>query len=359
MSSVRPVPETQCMSGEELSANDAIHTLRQYGSLTLIRQGFERFRYGDGFSHARAFALQLCLAVVPLVIAGAGLAADIGAEREGEVVARTVVALTPGSSDELVRQAVDVDEDSEDAGEGEESEEGDGDDAGELALLLGLASAFLAITTAFAQFERGANRIYGITRDRPAKHKYLRAALLALSAGVALSAGLLLIVAGRGFQDAVREVYDLQGAFVVEVFGVVRWPLGLLLMTTAVTLLFKFSPRRNQPGLTWLAFGAASAVVGWMLASGLLALYVARSEAFGATYGPLTAVMALLIWGNLTGIALLAGVAVAAQLEAVRSGVPEAVQDDTDDDGITDGDEGGIDEAKNEESSAEKRSTAR
>lgn len=343
MSSVRPVPETQCMSGEELSADDAMRTLRQYGSLTLIRQGFERFRYGDGFSHARAFALQLCLAVVPLVIAGAGLAADLGAEREGEVIARTVVALTPGTSDELVEQAIQVDEEGSEGdggGEEEESEEG-GDDAGELALLLGLASAFLAITTAFAQFERGANRIYGVTRDRPAKHKYLRAALLALTAGVALSAGLLLIVAGRGFQDAVMQVYDLEGAFVVEVFGVLRWPFGLVLMTTAVTLLFKFSPRRNQPGLTWLAFGAAAAVVGWMLASGLLALYVASSEAFGATYGPLTAVMALLVWGYLTGIALLAGVAVAAQLEAVRGGVPEAVQDDSDDDGITD-DDGGV-----------------
>src|SRR3712207_8982273 len=62
-----------------------------------------RSRYGDGFSHARAFALQLALAAVPLVIAGAGLASALGAESFAEVVARTVVAISPGSSDDLLR----------------------------------------------------------------------------------------------------------------------------------------------------------------------------------------------------------------------------------------------------------------
>ena len=37
--------------------------------------------------------------------------------------------------------------------------------------------------------------------------------------------------------------------------------------------------------------------------------------------GPLTAVMALLLWANLTGIALFVGVAFAAQLEATRVGI--------------------------------------
>ena len=39
--------------------------------------------YGDGFSHACAFALQLALAAVPLVIAGMGLASALGAESFG------------------------------------------------------------------------------------------------------------------------------------------------------------------------------------------------------------------------------------------------------------------------------------
>ena len=44
-----------------------------------------------------------------------------------------------------------------------------------------------------------------------------------------------------------------------------------------------------------------------------------QSSDFGATYGPLTGVMALLLWANLTGIALFLGIAFTAQLEARRA----------------------------------------
>ena len=54
------------MSWDELSADDAWHTARHHGLRRCWRRAFVRFRYGDGFSHARAFALQLALAVVPL-----------------------------------------------------------------------------------------------------------------------------------------------------------------------------------------------------------------------------------------------------------------------------------------------------
>jgi hypothetical protein len=106
MSSVSVVPETELMSGEQLSADDAWRTVRRYGLGHLLTTGFLRFRYGDGFSHARAFALQLALATVPLIIAGAGLAAALGVESFAEVVARTVVALSPGGSDALVADVV-------------------------------------------------------------------------------------------------------------------------------------------------------------------------------------------------------------------------------------------------------------
>jgi uncharacterized BrkB/YihY/UPF0761 family membrane protein len=46
------------------------------------------------------------------------------------------------------------------------------------------------------------------------------------------------------------------------------------------------------------------------------------SSTFGQTYGPLAGFVALLLWTMLSSIALLYGVAVAAQLEAVRAGVP-------------------------------------
>jgi YihY family inner membrane protein len=308
------------MSGEQLSADDAWHTVRRYGLGHLVATGLRRFRYGDGFSHARAFAFQLALATVPLVIAGGGLAVALGARSFAEVVARTVVAVSPGSSDALVADVVRGSADSE---------------RGEVVVILGLATAFLAATSAFAQLERGANRIYGTDRDRPVLRKYARAAVLTATAGAAMAVGLLLIVAGEPFGDAVEQVYHWGGA-AETAFDVVRWPVGFAALVVAVTVLFRHAPRRRQPGLSWLAVGAVVTVVTWLLGSALLALYVVAAAGFDDTYGPLTAVMALLLWANVTGVALLAGVALAAQLEAVRAGAADPLLVDSDDDGIPD-----------------------
>ncbi len=59
------------------------------------------------------------------------------------------------------------------------------------------------------QIERGANRIYGVERDRPALAKYTRATLLALTAGIATLAALTLVVAGSEIGDAAKQRHRL------------------------------------------------------------------------------------------------------------------------------------------------------
>ena len=333
VSSVRVIPEAG--SGEEdLSADDAWRTIRREGLRTVLEAAFRRFRYGDGFSHARAFALQLALATVPLIIAGSGLAGAVGVESFAKVVARTVVAVSPGTGDQLLADVVDrntgaaaraPDEDSDPRSE----------NLSELAVGFGLVTAFAAMTSAFAQLERGANRIYGIERDRPVLRKYLRAAGLTLTAGTALGVGGVLIIAGGPFGTAIEEVYRW-GDAAETAWDLVRWPLGLAALVVSVTVLFHAAPRRRQPGLSWLALGAALTVLLWLVASGLLAAYVALADGFSATYGPLAGIMALLLWATVTGVALLLGLAVSAQLEGLRSGIHEPLLDDTDGDGVPD-----------------------
>ncbi|MGC5022629.1 YihY/virulence factor BrkB family protein [Micromonospora sp. DT47] len=313
MSSTKLVPETRLMSEDELSADDAWRTLRRQGGWCLLRDAFIRFRYGDGFSHSRAFALQLCLAVVPFMIALTGLITELGVAEGGQVVADTVLALTPGQSESVVRELL---------GGGERTER-----AGEVALTLGLLTGLVALTTTMAQIERGANRIYGVERDRPALAKYVRAAVLAVTAGVPALTGFLILVGGGAMGDSVQRHYEW-GEFANGAWDVVRWPLSLGLTVVAVAVLFRHAPRRNQPGLSWLFFGAGIATALWWLASLLLAGYVKLSDGFGQTYGALTGMMALLLWANLTGMALFGGLAFAAQLEAMRIGVQEPAKPD-------------------------------
>jgi len=309
MGTATQVPETSTMSGEELSADEAVTTLRHYGRWQLAKDSFVRFRYADGFTNARALALQFCLAFIPLLIAVVGLSSALHQEKVGQVITQTLGRLLPGSSrSDVVQQAV------------ERSRE-QGATSGQLALWLGLLAAVVALTMAMGQIERGANRIYGIQRDRPTPRKYGRALLMALTAGLLSMLGFVVIIAGGALGESLAAAYGWGGAMQTW-WDIGRWPLGVLLAWASYTVIFERAPRRRQPGYSWLAFGSAVALLLWLLFTGLLAVYVAESGSFGSTYGPLTGIFALLLWANLTSVALFLGIAFAAQLEAVRAGVP-------------------------------------
>jgi YihY family inner membrane protein len=301
MTTTTRVPVTHDMSGDELGADDAWTTVRHYGWWPLVKEAFTRFRYADGFSHSRALGLQYCLALIPLAIAIVGLSVSLNQARIGEVLAAALRQLSPGGTRDFVEQAL---------AQGAQQAAG-----GRLALWFGLIAALVALTTAMGQVERGANRIYGIERDRPTKEKYGRAALLAVTAGILSLLGFIVLVAGGAIASAFGWS---EGA--TTVWNVLRWPLGLLLALGSYTVMFERAPRRNQPGLSWLAVGAGVSLALWLIFTLLLSLYVASSSSFGSTYGPLTGVFALLIWAYLTSIALFLGIAVAAQLEAIRGG---------------------------------------
>ena len=314
MTTARTVPVTTEMDGDELDAEDAWHTVRRLGVRRLVVDSFVRFRFGDGFSSSRALALQGSLAVVPFLLALTGLAADIDEEKPARVLAAVIDAISPGSgSGDAMVSAVSGSSTSE--------------QAGEVALWFGLVFALFSMTTAMAQVERGTNRIYGIKRDRPAKWKYGRAAVMTALLAGPVGLGFLLLVAGSAFADAMAREYGW-GDTLTDTFDWVRWPLGIALLVLTIAVVLDHAPRRRQPGLSWLALGSGIAVLLNLLTTAALALYVELSPSFGDIYGPLAGVFALLLWSLLSAMGLFFGTAVCAQLEAVRAGHPEPAYDD-------------------------------
>lgn len=142
-----------------------------------------------------------------------------------------------------------------------------------------------------------------------------------------MSVGFLMLIGGGAFGDAMQESYGWSPE-AAQVWDLVRWPGGLLLEVLSISVLLKRSPRRRQPGLTWLALGSSVAVLLSMAAAGGLAVYVQVSESFNGTYGPLGGVFAMLIWALASAAALFFGAAVCAQLEALRAGLGDPVEPD-------------------------------
>jgi YihY family inner membrane protein len=289
------VPSTLGLEGD-----DALHTLRATGRRKLLVDAFDRFRAADGFSHARALAFQLALTLVPAVITVIGFATALDQETFTRVVSDVLDDLAPGAAGDLLTDALNQ-------GSSEARE-----DDGEIALAFGGLATLIAGTTAFGQLERGANRIYGVERDRPPLRKYGVALGLMLTAGVATLLAAILLVAGSTLADAAGW-----GA----AFKVLRIPVAVVLVVGALALLFEIAPRRRQPEPSWLAVGSALSAVLWLALTAVLAVFAGASDNFGTTYGSLAGTIALLLWTLFSAVALLLGLAFAAQLEAVRAGV--------------------------------------
>ena len=301
MSTATTVPPTRDLEGDE-----AAETLRETGRVSLIRDSFVRFRYADGFTNARALAFQLVLTMVPALIAVVGLGRVLGQGEFSRILSETISDVSPGPAGEVLTRAL--------------RSGGESAEAGEAALVAGLAVALVSAATAMGQIERGANRIYGIERDRPSVRKYAVATALALSAGLASVLAFVALVPGAALGRALESVTGW-GSALETVWTLGRWPLAAVLVAGAVALIFWISPNRAQPAPSWLLFGSALTVVLWFAFTGLYAAWISLGGSFGDTYGPLAGLIGLMIWALLTALALFGGIAVAAQLEAVRAGV--------------------------------------
>jgi membrane protein len=86
------------------------------------------------------------------------------------------------------------------------------------------------------------------------------------------------------------------------------------------------APNVRHGGFRWLSPGAVLAVVIWLIASGLFAVYVANFSSYNKTYGSLASVIVFLVWLWISNLAILLGVEFDAELDherALREGVPE------------------------------------
>jgi YihY family inner membrane protein len=276
---------------EDLTTTLPAAPVRSAGAFT--KDVIRHFRRADGTSHARGLAYQVMLVVIPGLIALVGLASLLHIAEVRSTVQHLVEMLSPGPSGKLLTEAA-----------------AQGASGGATAAIVGLIGALLAGMFAVAQVERSANRLSGLDHDRPTVKRYTLAFFLAIPVGILLSVGVILIgaggpvVDGLGLEDGARVVWE-----------VLRWPLGLLVAGAGIMLLLRVAPVRRLGSTRHLMAGTAIAVVLWAVFTGLLSLYFALSNSTSQTYGPLLAVIALLLWAGATSLALHLGITACVELE--------------------------------------------
>lgn len=193
---------------------------------------------------------------------------------------------------------------------------GGGGKAG-FALLLGVVLALWSASGYVGAFGRAMNRIYEIDEGRPV-WKLRPVMLLVTLVAVVIAALIVAAVALSGpIAQAVGDAVGL-GSTAVTVWGIVKWPVVLLLVVVLVAILYHVTPNVRQPRMRWLSVGAFVAILVWVLASAAFALYVATFSNYDATYGSLAGIIVFLLWLWITNLALLFGAELDAELERGR-----------------------------------------
>ena len=169
---------------------------------------------------------------------------------------------------------------------------------GALAALWGAASGMVSIRTAL-------NVACG-ARDRRAWWRQ-RVDAIALTVWFSLFTllALVLLVFGERVGDAVADALGV-GTVFTHAWNLARWPVILVLVLFGITLVYHFAPA-VRPRWHWVTPGSAFALIGWLVASYGLRLYVGYFGNYNATYGSIGGVILLMLWFYLSSLTLLIG----------------------------------------------------
>jgi membrane protein len=173
-------------------------------------------------------------------------------------------------------------------------------------LSFGLLIALWAASSGIVAISNSLNTVYEVEETRPWWKTRLTALALMVALVVLMSTPLVLIIYGGRIAEAIATYLGLGGTFML-VWNLVQWPLVLAFVLLAFNVVYLYAPNITHWDWHWLMPGTVVGVCLWLLVSLAFKLYLSFFNVYSATYGSLGAVIVLLLWFYLTGIAILIG----------------------------------------------------
>lgn len=161
--------------------------------------------------------------------------------------------------------------------------------------------------------------IYHVRQSRG----WLKGRLIALGLTIAILAllitSLFIVLAGGHLTDWIGMKLHLTSIVMVAWKGL-QWAAVVLFLTLSFSLIYYFGPSLEQRRWHWITPGSIFGGCLWLAASAGLRVYLHFFNIYTATYGSLAAMMILLVWLYVTGLAFLIGGEINAQIERVALG---------------------------------------
>jgi membrane protein len=179
---------------------------------------------------------------------------------------------------------------------------------------IGLATSLWSANAGMKSMFDALNVVY----EAPERRGFIRLTIGSLVFTFGAIAFLLIALAALVVVPIVLQYVGL-GDVTAWIVWLARWPALLVAIVSALALLYRFGPSRENAKWRWITPGSLFAAFTWLAASMLFSWYVANFGSYNKTYGSLGATVGFMTWIWISAVIVLFGAEINAQIEASES----------------------------------------
>jgi membrane protein len=180
-------------------------------------------------------------------------------------------------------------------------------------MTFGVIAALWSSSAAMVALIDALNRAYDVDDARPWWEQRLTAILLTIGVAVFILASFALVLVGPQLAESIAGRVGLGAAF-EWTWKILQWPLVFVLVATAFGLVYYFAPDVDQD-FVFLTPGSVLATLLWLIGSLGFRFYVVNFGSYNETYGTIGGIMVLLLWLYISGLCVIIGAEMNAEIE--------------------------------------------
>ena len=276
---------------DEGKAPDSPRELAGTSKKDTLKRTFKEFSADNLTDWAAALTYYSVLALFPALIALVSVIGLVGSSATQPLI-DNLSAVAPGPAKDILTSTL----------QNLQSNQG----AAGFAFVIGLVLALNSASSYISAFTRASNSIYEVEEGRPIwKLKPIQIGITLVLLLLLVAIAVAVTVSGP-LAEQVGKLIGV-GESAATVWDIAKIPVILLAVSFMIAFLYWAAPNVKQPGFKFVSPGGVVALVVWIIASLLFALYVAKFASYNKTYGSLGGVVVFLVWLWLTNVAILFG----------------------------------------------------
>ena len=177
---------------------------------------------------------------------------------------------------------------------------------------IGMLTALWSSSAAMTAIIDTLNSAYDIEEGRPWWKVRMTAIGLTMGLALFIIVAFALVIVGPTVAERLADRLYLGAAF-EWTWKILQWPVVFTLVSAAIAIVYRYAPDAEQDWV-WLTPGSIAATTLWLVASLGFKYYVASVSSF-ESYGLIGGVIMLLLWLYLSGLVILLGAEMNAEIE--------------------------------------------